>query len=121
MIEIIKDLPPHVTGFRAMGKVTKDDYEKVVIPAVDNLVKKSGKINFLLLLDTDVSNFSMGAWFDDALIGLKHFTRWHRIAIVSNQDTVKKITNIFGHMIPGKVKGFKIVDLVEAKKWVSEK
>lgn len=35
MIEIMNDLPENVVGFRAMGKVTKEDYESVLMPAVD--------------------------------------------------------------------------------------
>lgn len=120
MIEIIKDLPPHISGFRATGKVTKNDYETVLMPEVDRLAKSYGKINFLLFLDTEVGNYTAGAWLDDALLGLKHITKWHRMAIVSNQDAVKKITDVLGHLIPGKSKGFKISELEDAKKWVAE-
>ena len=35
MIETINDIPENVVGFRATGKVTKEDYEKVLMPAVD--------------------------------------------------------------------------------------
>lgn len=119
MIELIKDLPTHVVGFRASGKVNKSDYENVLIPAVDHLAKTFGKINFLLLLDTDVSNFTFGAWVDDALIGVKYFTKWHKIAIISDKDAIKKFTDIFGHLIPGESRGFKITDLDEAITWVA--
>ncbi|MGI8950395.1 MAG: STAS/SEC14 domain-containing protein [Chitinophagaceae bacterium] len=120
MIEIIKDMPVHVAAFRASGKVTKQDYENILMPAVDNLAKAHKKINFLLLLETDVGNYSLGAWVDDVLVGLKHFTKWNRIAIVSHQDAIKKITDIFGHLVPGEYKGFKTGDIASAKNWVSE-
>jgi len=94
MIEIIQDLPENVIGFHATGKVNKEDYEKILIPAVDTQAKKFNKINFLLWVDTDVSNYTFGAWVDDALVGLKHLTHWHKVAIVSSSDTIKKIINI---------------------------
>jgi len=119
MIEILNDLPENVIGFRATDKVTKDDYEKVLFPAVDAWSKNHKKINFLLLLDTDVSNYSMGAWVDDALLGLKHFSHWHKVAIVSHSKTIKKITDIFGHLVPGEYKGFITEDLDDAKKWLA--
>ncbi len=121
MIEIITGLPAHVAAFKATGKVTKDDYQKVLMPEVDRVAKKSGKLSFLLLLETNVSNFTLGAWADDILIGIKHITHWEKIAIISNQDAVKKITDVFGHLVPGEYKGFKIAELEAAKKWVSEK
>lgn len=119
MIELISDLPPHVAAFRASGKVVKEDYERVVIPRVNAVAKEHGKINFLLLLDTVVSNYSFGAWIDDALVGLKHITHWRKIAIVSRQDLVKRITDTLGHLIPGETKGFKYEDLDIAKNWIS--
>src|SRR5438093_1054743 len=117
MIEIIKNLPEHVIGFRATGKVDKEDYEKILIPIVDNEAKKFGQLNFLLVLDTDVSNYSIGAWIDDALIGVKHLTQWHKIAIVSSQKAVVTLTDTLGHLIPGKSKGFLLTDLEDAIKW----
>ena len=120
MIEVMNDLPPHVVGFRATGKVTREDYEKVVMPAVDEQSKTFKKINFILLLDTDAGSYTFGAWVDDALLGLKHLTHWHKVAIVSHSHTIKKITDIFGHLVPGIYKGFQTEELEAAKKWVAE-
>lgn len=120
MLSLIKDLPAHVTGVRATGKVTKYDFEQVLIPAIDDLVKRTGKINYLLLLETPVSNFSLGAWIDDAIVGLKHFTQWNKIAVVTDQKGVEKFTDVFGYVVPGDSKGFTLSQLEEAKQWVSE-
>ncbi len=120
MIEIITSLPEHVAAFRATGRVTKDDYRKILMPEVDQIAKKFRKLSFLLLLETDVSNFTIGAWIHDALVGLKHITQWQKIAIISNQSAVKMITDVFGHLVPGEYKGFKIAEFESAKKWVSD-
>jgi hypothetical protein len=53
-------------------------------------VEKIDKINFLLLLDTPVENFTAGAWMEDALLGVKHLTKWNRAGIVSDSDKVIK-------------------------------
>ena len=106
MIEIIKGLSPGTAGFRAIEKVTKEDYEGVLMPEVNRISKAFPKINFLLILGTNVGNYSIGSWIDDALVGLKHLFKWHRVAIVSEQKMVKKITDIFGHLVPGEYKGF---------------
>jgi hypothetical protein len=119
MIEIINDLPENVIGFRAIGKVTKEDYEKILVPAVNAHSKKFDKINFLLVLDTNVSNYTFGAWVNDALVGLKHLTHWHKVAIVSHSDFIKKFTNIFGQLIPGIYKGFLENEIEIAKNWVA--
>ncbi len=120
MIEVISGLPAYVAGFKATGKVTSDDYQKIIYPHVDSIAKAFGKINYLLVIETPLSNYSAGAWIDDALLGLKHFTKWRKLAIVSPSDGIKKFTDVFGKLIPGETKGFKTIDLALAKEWVSK-
>ena len=108
-----------MAGFTASGKVTKEDYETVVIPEVDKIVKQHGHIHFLLVLNTDVSNFSPGAWMKDPLVGVKHLSKWKKMAIVSDQKGVEKITDIISPVVPGESKGFSLAELDEAKSWVS--
>jgi len=40
MIAIMNNVPANTVAFRATGAVTKADYDNVVIPAIDALVKK---------------------------------------------------------------------------------
>ncbi|MEO6228883.1 MAG: STAS/SEC14 domain-containing protein [Ferruginibacter sp.] len=119
MLSIMSDLPPHVVGIRATGAVTKQDFDEVLKPALDALVKRTGKINYLLLLETNVSNFTLGAWIDDFALGLKHYTHWNRIAIVTNEKLVENFSDAFNFLVPGQSKGFTLGELVDAKEWVS--
>ena len=120
MITILSDVPENVVAFRATGEVDKEDYKSVVIPAIDNHVKQHGKINFMHVLDTAVKNFSIGAFLQDLGVGLKHFTKWHKMAIVSEYDGVNKFTDFFSYIASGEARGFKHAELNDAKQWVSE-
>src|SRR6186997_954739 len=119
MLTILHDLPPHVVGVRATGAITKQDFDEVLKPALDALVKRTGRINYLLLLETTVSNFTIGAWIDDIGMGLKHFTHWNRIAVVTNEKFVEKFSDAFTFLVPGQSKGFNLSELAKAKEWVS--
>ena len=119
MITILNDVPGNVIGFRATGEVDKEDYKNVVIPAIDKHVKQHGKINFMLVLDTAIKNFSIGAFLQDLGVGLKHFTKWQKMAIVSEYDGVNKFTDFFSYIAPGEAKGFTHAEINEAKQWVS--
>ncbi|HXS57174.1 MAG TPA: STAS/SEC14 domain-containing protein [Hanamia sp.] len=120
MIEVIQGLPAKVAAFRATGSVTEDDYIKVVNPLCDKVYKEFGKINYLMDIDTPLSNYSAGAWIKDALLGFIYFTDWRKIAIVSPKKGIKDFTDFFGKLIPGKSKGFMSEDLDQAIRWVSE-
>ena len=109
MIEKINEVPPYVAGFKATGKVTKDDYTEIVVPEIEKILEQHGHIHFLLVLNTDVGNFTAGAWMSDALVGLKHLTKWKKMAIVSDQKGVEKVTDIISPIMPAKAKGFPLI------------
>ncbi len=120
MIEQIQDLPANVVGFRGTGKITKNEYDSSLLPAVDMLADSTGSLRYLFVLDSDVSNISTGAWYDDIKVGLEHLLQWKKIAIVSDQKYVNKFTQVFGTVMPGEVRAFTLSELDEAKKWVAE-
>jgi hypothetical protein len=119
MITIIGTVPGNVAAFRATGDVTKEDYNHTVIPTIDALVKKQGNINFMLVLDTALSNFTIGAFMKDLGVGLKHFTSWHKMAIVSESKSINNFTDFFSYISPGEAKGFTHEEMDEAITWVS--
>jgi hypothetical protein len=121
MIEVIKGLPPYVAAFQADDVITGRDYDEIINPMVEKIYKEFGKINYLLVLNTSLGNYTVQAWIKDALLGFVYFTQWRKIAIVSKIDGVKTFTNVFGKLIPGQTKGFMMDQLAQAKEWVSEK
>lgn len=120
MIQQITDLPENMVGFRASGEVTKDDFD-IVLKRVEEIVQKTGKLNYLLYLETSPANFTIGAWVKDGLLGVQNLTKWNRAAIVSDSEIVKKFTDVFSDIMPGEFKGFEMDDLQHAIDWTSEK
>lgn len=118
MIVQIPDLPENMVGFRADGEVTKDDFE-VVKHHVASLVEKTGRLNYLLFLDNSPADFTLGAWMQDALLGINHITRWNRAAIISDSEAVINFTAVFSKVMPGEFRGYHKADYDEAVGWVS--
>lgn len=121
MIQLLNDLPENIVGFKATGDVTETDFKETVLPNVQKLIDKTDKLNYLLLLDTSIANFTAAAWWQDAILGIKNLTKWHRAAIVTDVEAIRGFTSIFSVVIPGEFKGFKKEDLQQAIDWVSEK
>ena len=120
MIEVIQGLPPNVAAFNATGKITADDYKKTINPLVKKVEKEFGKINYLLVLDTSLQNYSLGAWIKDLLLGLKYFPKWNKLGIVSRKKNIKKFTDFFGRFLPSVTTGFMMEDEGIAKRWIAE-
>lgn len=119
MLEKIPDLPDSVVGIKASGHITADDYRNVLVPAVDAALKGERKLRFLYLLGEDVTGFSPGAAWQDSKVGLGHYNRWEKVAVVSDKEWLRHSVDIFGYLIPGEVKAFTAAEEVEARAWVS--
>lgn len=119
MLQIIENLPSHVVGARATGEVTKEDYETKLIPAVERATKAHDKINFIMVLETDIQNFTVAAWMHDAYMSLKNYNNWKRVATVSDQKIADKLTDALKYVFPGDAKGFTVDEMEQAIKWVS--
>lgn len=120
MVEIIPGLPDDVLAIRAEGTVTAEDYESVIVPAVEAKLKSHDKLRFLYHLGSDFSGFEAGAVWADTKVGLEHFRAWDRIAVVSDVEWVRGITRLFGVAMPGRVRVFRNAELDAALAWVRE-
>lgn len=119
MITQLKDIPNTMVGFRASGEVTKEDFDKILLPAVAELIQRTDELNYMLVLDTPLKNFTLGAWIKDALLGLNNLTQWNRCAIVSDSENINSFTNTFGKVMPGEFKGYKPEQIDLAIAWTS--
>lgn len=108
-------------GFKAIGSVNADDFKSVVIPTVEAFVEKHETLNYLLQIDTELSNFTVGAWLQDAILGIKVFSKWNRAAIVTDTEGIKTFTELFSKIMIGEFKCFKHDEMEVAVNWVSEK
>jgi hypothetical protein len=120
MVEKIPDLPDNVLGFTAKGTITANDYKSIMIPAVEAIFARCGKVRFLYHLGEDYSGIEAGAMWDDAKLGLKHFADLQRMAVVSDVEWIRWAVTIFGVAMSRHVRVFHNRELTEAKRWVSE-
>ena len=121
MVQIIEWLPQHVLAFRLSGAVSGEDYERTIMPALESMARLQGEIYFLMVIDTAISEFTLSALWDDLKAGFKHFSKWKKIAVVSENRFYDTLFDLITYIIPGKTKGFTPDQLEEAKQWVSEK
>lgn len=120
MIQSIPDLPDIVVAVTAVGKITAEDYEKVIIPAIETAHNKYGKIRMLYQMQSDLRDYSAGALWDDSKVGLKHFAHFEKIAVVTDHQMISTGVKAFAFLMPGEVAVFKDSELEEAKAWIIE-
>jgi len=119
MIEVVPGTPEGVLEVRAVGKVTGEDYENVLVPAVEQQ-KRRGKIRLLYRLGPEFEGYTAAAMWDDTKLGLKHLRGWERMALVSDVGWVRAAIKVFALAIPGHVRVFHNSELADATRWVCE-
>ena len=112
-------IPKQVVSPSGETIFTGEDYESVLISAIEEKLKKHSKINLLYHLGKDCVGFDIEAMWGDTKIGIRHLTVWERIAVVTDIDWVRLATKAFGFAMPGHVKVFANGQLAEAREWVS--
>jgi hypothetical protein len=120
MITKMTGLPESVLGFEAKGRVSGDDYSETLMPAVESALDGHDKIRFLFLLGDEFVEFSTGAAWDDAKMGMQNLFSFERVALVTDHEDYRLAVKGFGFLMPGKVKVFATAELDEAKAWAAE-
>ena len=119
MIEALTGFPAKVLAFACKGHVTKQDYETVLVPAVEEALKKAGKVRLYYQIDPDFSGIDPGAMWEDFKVGMEHILRWERIAVVTDVDWIRHTLGFFGFMMPAIVKIFNVNESAKAREWIS--
>jgi hypothetical protein len=122
MIELMSDLPDGVTGLRYSGEVSRDDYTNVALPALRASIQGDAPIRMMVVIDDDFEEFEGGSIWEDMKFGasaISHHSKWERTALVSDVDWIRRATGLFGWMMPGEFKMFRLAELDDAKTWLA--
>lgn len=119
MIEQLADFPVNVVAFRCSGRVTRDDYVRVLVPAVQGLLRTHDKVRLYYETAADFAGFEPGAMWEDFKIGVEHLTRWDRVAVVTDVDWIEKAVRFFGFLVPATIRLFSRSEAAQARAWIS--
>lgn len=118
MLERLRDLPNGVTGLRASGRVSKEDYDKVLVPMLEEARAAGARVRLLYHFSTDFERFTpSGAW-EDTLVGLQYLRLFERCAVVSEREWLRAATRAVGGLMPCPVRAFRESEWTEALTWL---
>ena len=90
--------------------MTDDDYEQVLVPAIEHQRDTQGKIRFVYVLGERFDGWTLGALWDDAKLGMKDIRTWERIALVTDKEWLHHTVKALGWMVPGDVRVFGVAE-----------
>lgn len=118
MIEVLSDFPDNVLAFVCHGHITKQDYDSVLVPAVDKALESQDKIRLYYETASDFDGIDPGAIWEDTKVGLGHRSHWEKFAVVTSVGWIDHTIKLFSFLMPGEVRVFSTEDAAQAREWV---
>src|SRR5689334_25367963 len=114
MLELIDGLPGNIVGIAVSGRLTKQDYEDLLVPAMQKSLRRHEKIRLYYELN---SRFPGAAW-DELDLGLEHASRCERVAIVTDIGWVRLTVKALRFLIPSEIRVFTTLEVDEGRDWI---
>jgi hypothetical protein len=115
MIELIEDLPDNVVGIVARGRVTNEECDSVLRPAVERSLKRHRKLR----LYYEVASRFPGAGWEDLNLAIEKLPQWERIAIVTDTGWVRQTVNALRFLLASEVRVFTTMEAAEGRDWIA--
>ncbi len=120
MIRLLGDMPAGVLGLEAVDDVEKDDYEHVIVPAVNAAIAEHGKVRLVYVLGPEFDDYETEAVWEDLKLGLQHPASFERMAIVTDAPWAGPAIKLFSVLWPGHARAFPLSERESAKRWAAE-
>lgn len=119
MLEALKGFPENTVAFVARGRLTQSDYRTVLVPAVETALKTHKKLGVYFEIGSDFAGVDPSAVWQDLKVGLRHWLRWERIAVVTDIGWIRNTVWPIGFLMPAKLKVFRSTEAPQARNWLA--
>lgn len=119
MIRLLGDMPSGVLGFEAVDDVEKEDYEDVLVPAIENAIAEHGKVRLVYVLGHEFDDYEGEAVWEDVKLGARHPASFERMALVTDAKWAGPAVRVFSVLWPGQARAYRLAELEAAKRWAA--
>ena len=120
MIEFLPESQNNVLVAKMLGQLTVEDYEKILIPKLDEAISQYQKVRAIIIVDESFTGWELGALWEDAKYDLKHRHDFEKLAMVGGSYWLKKSAQVGGVVIDSELKTFNADKLDDALAWINE-
>jgi hypothetical protein len=118
MIRISSGFPDNVVAIACEGRVTRKDYDDVLVPAVKAALQRHQKIRLYYEVTSQFSSIEPGAIWEDFIVAVETLLRWERVAVVTDVAWIRHAVNAFRFLMPGNVRVFSLDEAGAARDWI---
>jgi len=119
MLERIDGLPKNVFGLSAKGKVSMADYGHVVVPYFEEVRHEGRRTRLLYSFGPEFDGYAGAAVWEDLRIALRYMRILERVAVVTNIEWVRTMSQAMDMMMPCQVRTFENAAWKDSVRWIT--
>jgi hypothetical protein len=119
LLEKLDDAPAGIDAVIANGQVSKDDFERVVAPMIDDARREHRRIRLLYEFGPRFRAFTPGAGWEDLKLGIGSRRLFEGCAIVSDARWIRESTRLMAFLMPCPVRVFGRQERHAALDWLT--
>lgn len=116
MIQILPQSKGNILIVRAEGNLTDHDYQDILIPRLEFIIKNFGKAR--LLLDMEENRWSPSALWDDTQFGLSHKNSFEKMGVIGGPGWVDWGMKLISLVMSGEIRSFTNEERTAAFDWI---
>ncbi|QIZ38674.1 STAS/SEC14 domain-containing protein [Saccharopolyspora sp. ASAGF58] len=119
MLEKLTHAPDGIDAVKAIGTVSKEDYEEVFEPLVESARRENRRIRLLYQFGAEFRGFTPGAAWEDTKLGFGAIQLFDGCAVVSDTWWIRESSRLAGFLLPCPVRVFGNDERDAAIDWLS--
>jgi SpoIIAA-like len=119
MLERLANLPSGIDGLKAVGKLSRADYDNAFQPLLDTARRDGRKIRLLYELGPEFQGLTPGALWEEVRLGLPLLRLFAGCALVSDHALARDATRLMGLLMPCPLRIFHCADRDAAVGWLA--
>ncbi len=106
-------------AFHLSDHITHQDYEKVLVPAVEKALENHAQVRLMLIIDETFNGFTPRAVWDDARLGFSHWRGFAGLALVGGPHWLQWALTLFAPLMQCPVQLYDHQATEEAWLWLN--
>ncbi len=119
MLEILHDVPPGVLAVRASGRLTRAEYDEVLLPVVEEALREDRHLRCLCEVAADYQGLGPAAAWEDVTLGLRALHLFDGCAVVGDLGWVRGASRLAAFLMPCPVRIFEEGGRARAAAWLA--
>ncbi|MDD7967955.1 SpoIIAA family protein [Actinomycetospora lemnae] len=118
MLEKMTDVPPEIVAVRAAGVLTRGEYDRVVLPMLQETERTDRRMRILCQVEDDYTGLTPPALWEDLRLGVRAIGRFAACAVVTDVSWIRTACRLAAFAVPYPLRVFGIAEREDAVAWL---